>query len=351
MNNNPFVDQPLYSRSICMIMRDINKIEKSLNSEGHGQIDVVIVIDTSGSMNDVIESVKHNVALIFDSVVAQIPDSMIGLIQQGDSYQPSVYKCQPTNNTSTFQAAINTFVNCGGSNEEYVDSLLMGVEQTNWRDGATKLVIIIGDERADQPARSRKTWPEACTAAADAGVIAGMIIAKSSAYSECYTSYNAAAEATGGILLVAPTNNDVVAAIVELIGYFAYDQTTFYRYASTGKASLGQPDGGVTVPADEAIADSMLAANPLIDMRKAVQGIVQTRKLKAGSGKPFNWNSGSADNLYFIAMGDRTRYGATGGARYSWTRADSAFTGAAPYDIDIGEIYECVQVLKVAAGV
>jgi len=349
MNNNPFVDQPLYSRTICMIMRDINKIEKSLNSEGHGKIDVVIVIDTSGSMNDVIESVKDNVALIFDEVVAQIPDAVIGLVQQGDSYQPSVYKCQPTNDTSTFQAAINTFVNCGGSNEEYVDSLLMGVEQTTWREDATKLVIIIGDERADQPARSHRTWADAYTAASDAGVIAGMIIAKQSAYYECYSSYNAAAEATGGLLLVAPTNNDVVAAIVELIGYFAYDQTTFYKYTPTGKISLGQPDGGVAVPDDEAIADTMLTANPLLDMRKAVQGIVQTRKLKAGSGKPFNWNSGSADNLYFIAMGDRTRYGATGGARYAWTR--TSFSNVSPYDIDIGEIFECVQILKAAAGV
>jgi len=82
-----------------------------------------------------------------------------------------------------------------------------------------------------------------------------------------------------------------------------------------------------------------------------VLGIVNTGRLKAGSGQPFNWTSGSADNLYRIAMGDRTAYGATGGIRYTWTRTLAQMLGAAPYDIDIGEVHECVRVLKVAAGV
>jgi predicted metal-dependent peptidase len=45
-------------------MRDINRIEASLNSQGSGLIDIMIVIDTSGSMNDVINAVKQNVRFI-----------------------------------------------------------------------------------------------------------------------------------------------------------------------------------------------------------------------------------------------------------------------------------------------
>ena len=351
MSGNPFRNQPIYARTASVLMRDINRIEASLNSQGSGLIDIMIVIDTSGSMNDVINAVKQNVRFIFDEVTAQIASARIGLVEQGDWYVDSVYRCQPTSDTAVFQAAINAFGNCGGSYEAYVDSLIMAVQQTQWRAGATRLVIIIGDESANQQARSGKTWSQAIDIASAADVIVAMIIAKASAEYYCRPSYSQATEATGGVLLVAPTNDDVVDMIILMIGYFVYDQTEFFKYTPAGKQSLGMPDGGVSIPSDNALANTPLAPNPIIDMRNAVLGIVNTGRLKAGSGQPFNWTSGSADNLYRIAMGDRTAYGATGGIRYTWTRTLAQMPGTAPYDIDIGEVHECVRVLKVAAGV
>ena len=76
------------------------------------------------------------------------------------------------------------------------------------------------------------------------------------------------------------------------------------------------------------------------------------------------------DNLYFVAMGDRSDYGATDGAKYTWTRtlinnpdtgntiSDTGgqfvddVTGDAVRllltDMDIGEIEECVSTLEAA---
>jgi len=351
MSSNPFANRPIYGRDIAVIMRDINRIEASLGSGGNGLIDIVIVIDTSGSMNGVISAVKENVAHIFEQVTAEIAGARVGLVEQGDWYKDSVYRCQPTADTSVFQAAIDAFGSCGGSYEAYVDSLILAVEGTQWRSDATRLVIVIGDERADQSARSGKTWSQAIEMAGAAKVIVAMIVARATAESSCRPSYTQATEATGGVLLVAPSNDDVVGMIITMVGYFVYDQTEFFRYTPTGKISLGPPDGGVTVPADNALAHSPLTPRPIADMRAAILRLVDAQRLKAGSGQFFNWTSGSADNLYRIALGDRTRYGATGGVRYTWTRTLAQMINTPPRDLDIGELYECVRVLKIAAGV
>jgi len=48
-------------------------------------------------------------------------------------------------------------------------------------------------------------------------------------------------------------------------------------------------------------------------------------------------------------MGDRTKYGARGGAKYDWTRTPQDMGGTPTYDIDIGEIRECITTLQAAA--
>lgn len=124
--------------------------------------------------------------------------------------------------------------------------------------------------------------------------------------------------------------------------------------ARDSKLSLGTPHAGVSVPAPNALvtAGAVLAADHITDMRAAIQRIVaEAFFINPSTGQPFQWWSADANNLYAAAMGDRTAYGATGGTRYGWTRSLAAMVGTPPYDIDIGEVYECVRVLKAAAGV
>jgi len=118
--------------------------------------------------------------------------------------------------------------------------------------------------------------------------------------------------------------------------------TPFYAYASTGPVSLGTPDGGATVPANLAVesAEGDIDCNMILDCRAAIEAIVATGRTS------FNWIASDPDNLYYVAMGDRTKYGATGGAAYTWTRSGAEMENTDAFDIDIGEIYECVLKLE-----
>jgi len=120
------------------------------------------------------------------------------------------------------------------------------------------------------------------------------------------------------------------------------EQTEFFAYTDTGPVSLGAPDGGVSIPEDDAImeANGNVDCNMILDMRTAIETII------AAGQTPYNWTPSDQYNLYRVAMGNRSKYGGTSEA-YDWTRTGeqmaSAFSLA---DIDIGEIYECVITLE-----
>lgn len=92
--------------------------------------------------------------------------------------------------------------------------------------------------------------------------------------------------------------------------------------------------------------NAVVAAKHITDMRTALEWLAATEVFVDSDGKPFNWTSSDVKNLYYCAMGNRTKYGATGGAKYTWTRSLASMVGTPTYDIDIGEIYECVAKLE-----
>jgi hypothetical protein len=167
-------------------------------------------------------------------------------------------------------------------------------------------------------------------------------------------AYGEMTRRTDGTYLECANANDIADAILQMFDTIVPPMTTFYGYSAASKASLGTPDAGVSIPALNGLVTTgaVLAANHIADMRTAIERMVaEAFFINQATGQPFRWWSGDANNLYAAAMGDRTAYGATGGTRYGWTRSLAAMVGTPPYDIDIGEVYECVRVLKAAAGV
>lgn len=138
--------------------------------------------------------------------------------------------------------------------------------------------------------------------------------------------------------------------------------TEFFGYQiGAAKVSLGTPDGGVAVPALAALVKQSISGDGVfvngsdwlpehyIDMRDAIEALAPFY-VNVVTGNPFNWTDLSADNLYFKAMGDRTKYGASGGAAYDWTHDLTALRNDhVPYDIDIGEPEECIALLEASA--
>ena len=193
------------------------------------------------------------------------------------------------------------------------------------------------------------TWTRAAEEARDANVCVSMVALNND--SALIERYQYMADITGGLFFYMPDPSEVADAIVDLV--ISLSQTRFYGYKRTSKTSLGTPDGGASVPAIDALVHmhADIVQRHILDMRAAIRRIVSYgRWSNPSTGNPFNWDSGSEDNLYHVAMGNRGKYGGTG-PRYTWTRTGSEMIGTATYDIDIGEVYECMRVLKQAAGV
>lgn len=133
------------------------------------------------------------------------------------------------------------------------------------------------------------------------------------------------------------------------LGLRTYDQTDFKRYDAAGVGtSLGTPDAGGSVPGLEDLVtyNAAVHAFHLRDLRSAVEAVAPYYENDATS-TPWNFDDGdTANNLYRIAMGDRSDYGATGGARFIWTREVEDMHDSPTYDIDVGEVAECVRVLE-----
>ncbi|HPS03194.1 MAG TPA: vWA domain-containing protein [Candidatus Sumerlaeota bacterium] len=364
MTRNPFVGRRCFSRHITERMRDLNRVERAMGCVGN-TLDVMIIVDTSGSMGTVIDTVRSQVGRIFSGVIETYGGTRIGLMQQGvdgSTNEPTyagraLILCQPTRDPAVFSAATRRLPSAGGGYEWYLNAMELAADQTEWASGAQKMLITIGDEQANQYhigysytlVMSRLYETVAYLKAR--GVISSMICPRASSWAACQVSYENMATGTGGQCLVAPTDSEVVEMIVTMIGYFQLQQTRWTRYEMDGsKTSLGEPDGGVGVPALEALEDAPLTPLYIRDLRAAVERIVAQKRLKTPRGVLYDWTPGSPGHLLARAMESGADYGRTG-TPDTWRRSVEAMIGTAPRDLDIGEIYECVRLLKAAAGV
>jgi hypothetical protein len=94
--------------------------------------------------------------------------------------------------------------------------------------------------------------------------------------------------------------------------------------------------------------DALVCPDTLIQIRDAVEAVAPYFENPVTTN-PYNFTNLSADNLYFLACGNRTQFGAQGGAKYTWTRTGAAMLGTPTYDIDIAEIEACVTKLEGSA--
>jgi len=347
------------------LMRDINAIEHVLE-QAISHLDVMIIIDISGSMQSVIDVVRAQVSELFTEIIGNYDDVRIGVMQQGvggDTYNPSwprraLILCQPTRDQDAFQAAMNSFPDADDSAEWYINALRLAMTDTAWADEARRMVLTIGDESAAQLRIGTQHYP---TATEELNMVIGefnatstiacLICSNVNMWPLCETSYTILANGTGGQYLIAPSTEDIVAMIVSIVTQIVITQTVWYQYTKDGqRQSLGTPDGGITVPALDAIDHMPFIPLYLRDMRQAVERIVNTRAVLDGSGTPYDFAPDGANNLLEAVMGDGTVYGTAPGRR-TWRRGLAEMIGTLPYDIDIGEIHACVQRLKTAVGI
>ncbi|MEE4146992.1 MAG: vWA domain-containing protein [Halieaceae bacterium] len=111
-------------------------------------LDVMFVVDATGSMDWAIAEVRTRIVDIVDSVRSLVPIARFGVVAYRDYDDPEfVTRIQPL----TFSLAkLSTFLDTleatgGGSWQEAVTAGMEAAMNANWRTGARRVVVIVGD--------------------------------------------------------------------------------------------------------------------------------------------------------------------------------------------------------------
>lgn len=131
------------------------KVKESTTTSSDGMLDMVIAFDTTGSMYNYIEAVKKHVKELIPKLFKQNPDLRIGVVAFGDycdmlskdKFGKAYQVCELTDNENKLIEFITKAQNTsGGDGDEFYELVIKKiVEETNWREGSTKAVLLIAD--------------------------------------------------------------------------------------------------------------------------------------------------------------------------------------------------------------
>jgi len=137
--------QPSDWRSILAQPKPGQEREKRITG-----LDVVFIIDTTGSMYQYLEKVRQELAHLANKVYKCAPDVQIGVIAYGDYCDAnSTYVTKTLGLTGDF-LKVEKFVNHvertgGGDAPEAVEEALYEANRLRWRAGSQRVIILVGD--------------------------------------------------------------------------------------------------------------------------------------------------------------------------------------------------------------
>ncbi|MEM8561780.1 MAG: vWA domain-containing protein [Pseudomonadota bacterium] len=111
-------------------------------------LDVMFVVDATGSMDWAIEEVRLRIGDIVDSVRSLVPIARFGVVAYRDHDDPEfLTRSQPLTfslvKLSRFLSALEA--SGGGTWQEAITAGMEVAAQANWRPGAKRVVVVIGD--------------------------------------------------------------------------------------------------------------------------------------------------------------------------------------------------------------
>ena len=144
---------------LCLIAAGIFAF--AFSAKGAVQLDLIFVIDLTGSMRDDIDEVKAQASEIVDNIAESIPDYRIAIVGYRDFGDDPMFEDYAfSKNKKEILDNINSLtVHGGGDFPEAVYEALMRAILTEeigpWRDGVAKKIILMGDapphEKGDGP--------------------------------------------------------------------------------------------------------------------------------------------------------------------------------------------------------
>lgn len=133
--------------------KELPKVAES--SATDGMLDMVIAFDTTGSMSAYINAVKTHVKELVPKLFSSNPDLRIGIVAFGDYCDmkaPTLYgKAYQVLDLTNDENKIIQFINeaqntSGGDGDEFYELVIKKItEETAWREGSTKAVLLIAD--------------------------------------------------------------------------------------------------------------------------------------------------------------------------------------------------------------
>lgn len=164
------------------------KVKESATTSSDGRLDMVIAFDTTGSMSRYICAVKEHVKTLIPKLFKQNPDLRIGVVAFGDycdmpnkdEFGKAYQVCELTDNENRLIEFITNAQNTsGGDGDEFYELVIKKiVEETNWREGSTKAVLLIADAEPhkigysylDRVFNNQIDWREEAKKAAEKGI-------------------------------------------------------------------------------------------------------------------------------------------------------------------------------------
>lgn len=134
------------------------KTEESMTAvapKNIGKLDMVIAFDTTGSMAHYIEAVRKEVSDLIPQLFSDNDDLRLGIVAFGDYCDMNnaqdfgyAYQCLPltTNENDLIKFVRSTVDTHGGDSPEFYELVIKKiVEETQWREGSTRTILLIAD--------------------------------------------------------------------------------------------------------------------------------------------------------------------------------------------------------------
>lgn len=166
----------------------VSSNKEELITTNDGMLDMVVAFDTTGSMLSYIDAVKKHVKELIPKLFKQNPDLRMGIVAFGDycdmpskkEFGKAYQVCKLTDNENKLIEFITNAQNTnGGDSDEFYELVIKKiVEETNWREGSTKAVLLIADARPhgvgysykDRVVNNQIDWKEEAKKATEKGI-------------------------------------------------------------------------------------------------------------------------------------------------------------------------------------
>ena len=150
----------------------VNIIRSLLEQETGSHLDLVICIDTTGSMRRYIDAVRERLIPMLNEILSGFPSFRIGMVRFKDYGEAYLTRVIPfTTNFTQFQRELNAIRAFGGGDipEAVYEALYDGATRFPW-EAEARVMILIGDAPPHPTPRGRITGEMAKNAAAERNI-------------------------------------------------------------------------------------------------------------------------------------------------------------------------------------